>query len=148
MGKLKVTSIEEIRERACQLVELPGWEPGESFVARLRRASLLSLVQQGAIPNQLLTIVYKLIGSDGQFNPMTDASPDEFGQFVEMVNAVCQAVLAEPSYEEIGEYLTDVQRSAIFLYAQQGVEALKLFRRRQAFAAQAGGDGEGVRSTA
>lgn len=141
---LKVTSIDEIRERACQLVELPGWEPGETFVARLRRASLLSLVQQGAIPNQLLSVVYKLIGSEGQYNPMSDATPEEFGQFVEMMNAVCKAVLVEPTYEDVGDCLSDVQRSAIFLYAQQGVEALKLFRRRQELAAQTSSDGEGV----
>lgn len=141
-----VTSIEEVRARAFQIVELPGWEPGETFNARLRRASLLALVQAGAIPNDLLPIVHKIMNSGGSFNPVKDASLDEFKQFTEMINAVCKAVLVEPSYEEIGDLLTDVQRTAIFLYAQQGNAALRLFREQQDSLVTLGGHGKGVRS--
>lgn len=146
--KLNVTSIDEIRSKACQIVELPGWEPGETLNVKLRRASLLSLVQQGVIPNQLLPIVHKLLQSEGKFNPMTDSSPDEFKQFLEMLSAVCKAVMVEPSYEEVAEYLTDIQRSAIFLYAQQGLKALELFRKRQKPLIEVSSDGKGVRAKA
>lgn len=146
--ELKVTPIEEIRNKACQVVALPGWEPGEVFYARVRRASLLALVQQGVIPNELLPIVYKIISKGGQFNPMTDSTPEEFKQFIEMLNAICRAVLVEPAYDEVAEYLTDIQRTAIFLYTQQGLKALELFRTRQESLAPLGGDGEGVRGKA
>lgn len=146
--KLQVTSLEEIRNRACQVVALPGWEPGEAFNVKLRRASLLSLVQQGVIPNQLLPIVHKILQSEGKFNPMTDSSSEEFKQFLEMLSAVCKAVMVEPSYEEVAEYLTDIQRSAIFLYAQQGLKALELFRKRQEPLAAISGDSKRVRSKA
>ncbi len=147
-GKLQVTSLEEIRNKACQVVTLPGWEPGETFNVRLRRASLLSLVQQGVIPNQLLPIVHKILQSEGKFNPMTDSSPEEFKQFLEMLSAVCKAVMVEPSYDEVAEYLTDIQRSAIFLYAQQGLKALETFRKRQEPLAAIGRDSKRVRAKA
>lgn len=146
--KMKVTSIEEIRNKACQVVTLPGWEPGETFNVRLRRASLLSLVQQGVIPNQLLPIVHKILQSEGEFNPMTDSSPEEFKQFLEMLSAVCKAVMVEPSYDEVAEYLTDIQRSAIFLYAQQGLRALETFRRRQESFIETRSDSKRVRAKA
>lgn len=146
--ELKVTSMAEIRSRACQVVALPGWEPGETFNVRLRRASLLSLVQHGTIPNQLLPIVYKIINSGGKFNPLTDSGPEEFTQFIEMLNAICKAVLVEPTYDDVAEYLTDTQRTAIFIYAQQGLRALETFRRRQGAVASPSGDGEGVRGEA
>jgi hypothetical protein len=144
----QVTSLAEIRNKACQVVALPGWEPGETFNAKLRRASLLSLVQSGSIPNQLLPIVYKIINGEGQYNPLTDSNPEEFTQFIEMLNAVCKAVLVEPTYDEVSEYLTDIQRSAIFIYAQQGLRSLERFRQRQDAIVEAGGGGEGVRSKA
>lgn len=143
-AKLQVTSLAEVRDRACQVVALPGWEPGETFNVRIRRASLLSLVQSGTIPNQLLPIVYRIINSGGEFNPLTDTEPDEFKQFIEMLNAICRAVLVEPTYDEVSEYLTDVQRTAIFVYAQQGLRALDLFRGRQDALVKVSGDGEGV----
>lgn len=144
----QVTSLAEIRNKACQVVELPGWEPGETFNVKLRRASLLSLVQSGSIPNQLLPIVYKIISSEGKYDPLTDSDPEEFIQFIEMLNAVCKAVLVAPTYDEVSEYLTDIQRSAIFIYAQQGLRSLEQFRQRQDAIIEAGGDGERVRGDA
>lgn len=144
----QVTSLAEIRNKACQVVALPGWESGETFNAKLRRASLLSLVQQGNVPNHLLPLVYKIINSEGKYNPLTDSTPEEFTQFIEMMNAVCQAVLVEPTYDDVSGYLTDVQRSAIFVYAQQGLRSLEQFRQRQNAIAKAGGDSEGVRGEA
>ncbi|NPV80746.1 MAG: hypothetical protein HPY52_10800 [Firmicutes bacterium] len=146
--ELRVMSIDEIRNKACQVIPLPGWEPGEVFNAKVRRASLLALVQQGVIPNELLPIVYKIISKGGEFNPMTDSTPEEFKQFIEMLNAICKAVLVEPAYDEVAEYLTDLQRTAIFLYTQQGLKALELFRARQEYLIAPGGDGEGVRGKA
>lgn len=141
----RITSMDEVRNKACQIVPLPGWEPGDTFNAKLRRASLLSLVQQGVVPNQLLPLVYKIINEKGTFNPLSDSNPEEFMQFLEMLNAICKAVLVDPPYEEVGEYLTDVQRTAIFLYAQQGVRALESFRKQQGDAVASVGDSQGVR---
>lgn len=146
--KPKVTSIEEIRNKACQIVELPGWEPGETLNVKLRRASLLALIQQDAIPNQLLPIVHGLIDGDDTFNPATSSRPEEFKQFVEMLNAVCKAVMVEPTYDEVAEYLTDPQRTAIFIYAQRGLKALELFRQQQESLVEISSDSEGVQPAA
>lgn len=143
--ELQVTSLERIRQLACQTIPLPGWESGEPFFAKVRRASLLALVHQGQIPNELLPIVYKIISKSGEFNPMTDSTPEEFGQFIDMLNAVCKAVLVEPKFEDVAEYLTDVQRTAIFLYTQQGLKMLELFRERQEAFVAAFRDSQGVR---
>ncbi len=150
--KLQVTSIEEVKNQACRVVALPGWEPGETFNVRIRRASLLSLIQQGAIPNQLLPTIYKLLkeGADkGQdFDPRVDLGPDELEQFLEMLTAVCRAVMVEPAYDDVAEYLTDTQRNAIFGYAQPGLRALEPFRWRQELDIATSSDSEGVQPAA
>lgn len=148
--KLQVTSLEEVRDKACKVVAIPGWEPGETFNVRIRRASLLSLIQQGAIPNQLLPTIYKLLkeGADRaeDFDPRADLGPDELEQFLEMLTAVCRAVMVEPAYDDVAEYLTDTQRNAIFAYAQHGLRALEPFRRQQELDIALSRDGKGVRT--
>ncbi len=109
---------------AEQTVELPGWEEGAPFTAKLRRPSILSMAAEGKIPNELLASAQKLFceGYDAQM-PL-----DELGR---LLRSVAKAALAGPTLEQLeeqGAYLTDMQLAAIYSFTQTGVRALSPFR--------------------
>lgn len=124
---LKVTPLEDI-VRASQgtLVELPPFSEDAPFIAKLKRPSLLSLVREGKIPNQLLSTAGELFTS-GKVDSEDDRSLDNlFG----VLDTICEACFVEPTYtqlKEAGVQLTDNQLLFVFNYTQRGVEALKSF---------------------
>jgi hypothetical protein len=122
--KLEVTKIEDIT--GGEVVELPHFPNGSPFVARLKTPSILSLCANGQIPNELLseaTDIYE--GKD-----MQQGHIEQYGQ---VLNAVAKAVLVEPAYDDIKDYLSSIQLIAIYNYSQAGVSALKPFRSFQEF---------------
>ena len=57
---MAVTSLENLKKLSeGQEVELPGWDE-EPFICKLKRPSLLGLVEGGQIPNPLLNAAYIL----------------------------------------------------------------------------------------
>jgi len=125
---LQVTPLEDI-VRASQgtLIELPPFSEDAPFVAKLKRPSLLNLVREGKIPNQLLSTAGELFTS-GKIDSEDDHSLDNlFG----VLDTICEACFVEPTYtqlKEAGVQLTDNQLLFVFNYTQRGVEALKSFR--------------------
>jgi hypothetical protein len=130
---LKVTSIEELKKVALgELVELPGFTKDSSFVARLKRPSMLAMTKSGKIPNELLVEANKLFVS-GTAAVATQNQMDEkmMNDLFSILEIICQESFVEPSYKELREAgieLTDEQQMFVFAYAQRGVEALKSFR--------------------
>jgi hypothetical protein len=122
--KLEVTKIEDITNG--EVVELPPFGNGTPFVARLKTPSILTLCASGAIPNELLqeaTDIYE--GKD-----MQEGHIEQYGK---VLNAVAKAVLVEPKYEEVKDYLSGVQLITIYNYSQSGVSALRPFREIKKF---------------
>lgn len=125
MKQLKVTTIDEIRQRTAEQVqELPGFGDGEPFVAKLRRVSLLDMAKSGDIPNELLGTVSELYnkGATGVKGLADVAKSYHF---------IAEKSLVEPSYQELtdaGLTLTDSQLLGIYLYSVGGAAALKTFR--------------------
>ena len=105
-----VTNIEDIKNAGVNEVALPGFIPGEPFIVKLRRPSLIRLAKEGQIPNQLLGAAAKLF-SDGM-NPGKDGTSFE-------------------ELEAAGIELTDDQLIHIYLYTQKGVQMLNGFREKQ-----------------
>lgn len=130
---LKVTSIEELKKVALgELVELPGFTKDSSFVARLKRPSMLAMTKSGKIPNELLVEANKLF-VNGTAAVATQNQMDEkmMNDLFSILEIICQESFVEPSYKELKEAgieLTDEQQMFVFSYAQRGVEALKSFR--------------------
>lgn len=130
---LKVTSIEELKKVALgELVELPGFTKDSSFVARLKRPSMLAMTKSGKIPNELLVEANKLFVS-GTAAVATQNQMDEkmMNDLFSILEIICKESFVEPSYKELKEAgieLTDEQQMFVFSYAQRGVEALKSFR--------------------
>jgi hypothetical protein len=136
-----VTSLDSIKAQVAPIVELPGFTDEPLFV-RLKRPSLLGLIQNGAIPNHLLPMVQDLV-MEGKVKAQAnaeEAGPEQFKLFCEMIDAVCKAALVEPTYEEIGDYLTDSQKTGILMYVQLGAKALDSFRKGQDAIAQGFGN--------
>lgn len=124
MDELKITKIEDIT--GGEVIELPHFPNGKTFVARLKTPSILTLCATGQIPNELLaeaTDIYE--GKD-----MQEGHIEQYGK---VLNAVAKAVLVEPTFEEVKDYLSSVQLIAIYNYSQAGVSALKPFRQIQEF---------------
>lgn len=130
---LKVTSIEELKKVALgELIELPGFTSESSFVARLKRPSMLAMTKSGKIPNELLVEANKLFvngtAAVATQNQMDGKMMDDLFSILEII---CQESFVEPTYRELKEAgieLTDEQQMFVFAYAQRGVEALKSFR--------------------
>lgn len=108
-----------------QEVELPGFGDGRPWKAKLRRLSLVSMAKAGKIPNPLIGAVTELY----QTGTMKSVSLDKAA---EVMLLMAQEALAEPTFQQLterGAMLTDEQLTAIYVYAQRGVEALRPFRK-------------------
>lgn len=107
-----------------QVVELPGFGDGKPWYARLRRLSLTSMVKNGKIPNPLMSAVTELYKTGTM--PTADLA-----SAADVMLLMAREALVEPTLQQLedsGVTLTDEQLTAIYLYAQRGVEALRPFR--------------------
>lgn len=125
---LTPTPLTEIQERAGeQVVELPGWGDGKPFACRLRRLSLLQMAKAGRIPNGLM-------GAVNQLYTTGRVESDNLTLAADTMALMAREAMVEPTYQEIEEAglnLTDLQLTAIYLYAQRGPEALRPFRQNE-----------------
>lgn len=120
-----LTALEKVRQG--EIVQLPGWNEDEPFVARLRRVSLMGLLRRGAsvIPNDLVAAAQKLYEGNASKSNAT------FEETARVYNIVIAEALVEPSLktlEDAGIDLTEAQRDEIYLYALRGTKALETFR--------------------
>lgn len=127
---MKVTSIDELKTMTSgELVELPPFMEGQKFIARLRRPSVMKLVQSGKIPNRLLRAANTLF--NGETSKELDMDDDFMKDMFDVLDVLAESVFVEPTWSEIKEAnieLTDEQYMFIFNYTQRGVESLEPFR--------------------
>lgn len=139
---MEVTSLEALKSYSMgQLVELPPFAEGQTFVARLKRPSMLALVKAGRIPNSLLQSANTLFIS----GTMDEKNKGAMSDVMEILDTVCDACFVEPTYQQIkdaGIQLTDDQMMFVFSYSQRGVKALDPFRQEPKDLAAAGGGTE------
>ena len=134
MDELKVTSIAELKKMANgEVVELPGFTDGTTFVARLKRPSMLAMAKTGKIPNNLLGAANKLfIGVGNVLNQNNNkANSDALAELFDIIEIICEECFVEPTYKDLkdnGIELTDQQKLAVFTYTQRGVKSLESFR--------------------
>ena len=125
---MEVTSLEALKSYSMgQLVELPSFAEGQSFVARLKRPSMLALVRSGRIPNSLLQSANTLFIN----GTMDESNKSAMSDVMDILDTICDACFVEPTYQQIkdaGIQLTDDQMMFVFSYSQRGVKALEPFR--------------------
>ena len=139
---MEVTSLEALKSYSMgQLVELPPFAEGQTFVARLKRPSMLALVKAGRIPNSLLQSANTLFIS----GTMDEKNKGAMSDVMEILDTICDACFVEPTYQQIkdaGIQLTDDQLMFVFSYSQRGVKALDPFREEPKDLAAAGSSTE------
>lgn len=130
---MAITSIEQFRAMAEKEIEIPGYEPGDKVVVRLRKVSILGLASSGKIPNTLMGTVNKLFGAGkakASKEEVASTSLNNLKEMASLLDLIAKESLVEPTYEEISEYLTDDQKNAIFEYSQSGVKAVSPYPRK------------------
>lgn len=133
MENIKVTSIDQLKAMSGgEIVKLPPFIQGQDFYAKLRRPSMLKLVQSGQIPNSLLRTANMLFS--GGVNEELDRDDEFMKDMFDLIDVLAGAVFVEPSWNELkraGIELTDEQYMFIFNYTQEGVKALEPFRENE-----------------
>lgn len=125
----KVTTLEELEEYSKgDIVRLPDFAQGKEFYARIRRPSLLKLVEAGKIPNILLTTANKLFTTS--FSGEDTEDTEMMRNMISVIDVICEASFVEPTYKQLNDrniQLTDEQYMFIFNYSQTGATALAPF---------------------
>jgi hypothetical protein len=125
----RITGLEQMKEQAVKVIEIPGWEPGQTIWVRARRISLLTMVATGQIPNELLAIASKHL--KGELAEIGSLGPDEMAKNAALMHEVAKATLVEPTYNEIVEQvapLTPMQIQVLWVYALAGMATVRPFR--------------------
>lgn len=127
---MDVTKISDLKKYAeGAVVELPPFGPGQPFVAKIKRPSLMTMAKNGEIPNALLTTAESMFSGK---TSMADAvNGENLKNMVSMCECMAEACFVSPTWDEIkaaGIELTDDQYIFIFNYTQGGVQALIPFR--------------------
>ena len=130
--QLEVTPITTLKEYAKgELVEFPPFAEGQSFVARVKRPSMMVLMKTGKIPNSLMMTENALFTGDNSKSAMDE---DFYREVLGVIEVIAEASLVEPSWKELqdeGIELTDDQYTFLFNYTQKGIKALEPFRGEQ-----------------
>lgn len=129
---MEITRIEEMKKYAEGIIcELPEFGPGQPFVARLRKPSLLSMVKSGKIPNPLLDNVAQAFGELKQGKAKSNSIAARIAETYDLMIIQAKACLLEPTYDEIREAgleLTDAQLNYINNFVQAGNQEAANFR--------------------
>lgn len=126
---MSVISAKEFRERATRVIEIDGFNPGEKIEVRIKPASILNMLITGKLPNSLLSVVQELFNAadiknmDDKAAKELTKDADTLKQIMKMMDEVCRQCLVEPTYDEIGDLLTDTQKGQIMAEAQGNVTA-------------------------
>ena len=130
--QLEVTPITTLKEYAKgELVEFPPFAEGQSFVARVKRPSMMVLMKTGKISNSLMMTANALFTGDNSKSAMDE---DFYREVLGVIEVIAEASLVEPSWKELqdeGIELTDDQYTFLFNYTQKGIKALEPFRGEQ-----------------
>lgn len=129
----RITTIDELRAMTQgEIVELPPFIKDKKFYARLKRPSLLKLVESGRIPNRLLKAANTLFA--GNVDNELENDDDFMKDLVQVIDVFAESVFVEPTWNDLksaGIELTDEQYMFIFNYSQEGIRPLEPFREEQ-----------------
>lgn len=125
---MSVINAEQFKSKATRIVEISGFEENDKIEVRIKSMSLLTMMNNGKIPNELLGVVQKLFneGINSKKKKISEkdilSQSDDIKSITMLMDVACKEVLVEPKFEEINDYLTDVQKTEIFNAAQGPVK--------------------------
>lgn len=125
MSERKVVSAKDFINKAVKVVEIDGFEPGEKFDIKIKPVSLLGMMTKGKLPNELKAQIASMFADNKpavKDNKMNINNMDELALMQELMDKVCEECMVEPKYNEVGEYMTDAQKTQVFMHAQGNVQ--------------------------
>ena len=135
MSELKISTLSEIKNNQTMILELPGWGIDDTFVCRVKRIDLVSLLKKGKIPNnELLNAVMELFKSSNGNESVKDSDlvkRENYIKYLEKAELFAEIALVEPTYQQLkdaGIDLTDEQKGIFYNSAVYGVKTLIPFR--------------------
>lgn len=142
-----IITAEQFRQKSFQVIPLPGFGEGaEPIYVQIRSAGVMNLIANGRIPNTLLGKVTELFGETQEvtkdnldMKSITDdqkrkaleklnKSDSGIQDMAELLRVFAEAALVQPTYAEIGEYMTDDQLMTIFSAMYGEVASVESFR--------------------
>lgn len=142
-----IITAEQFKQRAFQVIALPGFaKGGEPIHVKIRAAGVMNLVANGKIPNTLLGKVTELFGETStvtkdnvSLESITDQQKKEaleklnktetgLQDMAQLLRVFAEATMVEPTYAEVGEYMTDEQLMTIFSAMYGEVTQAETFR--------------------
>lgn len=144
---LNVITADEFKQRAFQIIPIPGFKPGDPEIyIQIRSTGIMNLLASGKIPNTLLGKVTELFGDTSEvtkdsiaIEDITDAQKREalaklnksdsgIKDMAELLRVFAEASMVQPSYAEVSEYMTDEQLMSIFSAMYGEVKQAETFR--------------------
>lgn len=125
MSERKVVSAKDFINKAVKVVEIDGFEQGEKFDIKIKPVSLLGMMTKGKLPNELKAQIASMFADNKpavKDNKMNINNMEELALMQELMDKVCEECMVEPKYNEVGEYMTDAQKTQVFMHAQGNVQ--------------------------
>ncbi len=133
---LQATSISDIKAKIQANHEGIPVELPSGLVFRLKKPSIARLMQENVFPNELVSAAIKMDSQNFQA-----ATREEYLQYLQVIDTVVKYSCVVPRIAESEEQLDDnsilagdiddMDRVAIFMYAQTGVAPQRKFRTEQ-----------------
>ena len=121
----EVLSIEQLRQMAQPVIEIPDFESKGTIKIRVQKPRLMTMVVQGKIPNHLMSKVNEMITGKSSKKEKEEMQVTDIAQMMEIY---CQSCMVEPTYDEFKEIMTDEQMEAVFNWAMGTVNKIDSFR--------------------
>lgn len=121
----KPITASQFKNKATRLVEIPGFEEGEQIQVLIKSASVMNMLVNGKLPNELMSVVDGLFKSEKtelQTGQELLKDPSALSAITDMLSKVCEEVMIEPAYADVEQYMTDEQKQAIFNKATGNVK--------------------------
>lgn len=122
---------EQFIQKSYRNILIPGFNIGdEPIEIRVRTLSLMNMISRKSIPNPLMPAVNKLFKLGGKVTEeeAEKIAVDNIDEMTEFLGFICDKAMIEPTYDEIGEYMTQEQVMAVFSSTQGTVNNLTPFR--------------------
>ncbi len=119
----EILSIEQLREMATPIIEIPDFENKGTIKIRVQKPRLMAMVAQGKIPNHLLGVV-----NDMMFGRKKEKKDPKLEDVTKVYELYCRACLVEPTYDQFKDIITDEQMEAIFDWAMGDMKKVETFR--------------------
>lgn len=128
---MAIISVEQFRNAAVSIIQIPGFDAGETFEIKVKKLSIVGLMSSGKIPNSLMTVVKDAFAgiksSDGNEDDIESSIMDKAGEIGKLLDIVCEQAMMEPKFNDIRDVMNDAQKLAVFQFIQGGVEEVKPF---------------------